>query len=437
MSEMQPAAALPDASSADDRPPLSRQEWALLCSAYLSQFVASGFFFMAMTAILRERGANLEQIGWVYLLGIVPGLKFVWAPLMDRYGFGPRGHYSAWLALMQALLMATLLWLATLPMTADQPLPLAALLAGCTLVSLLTACQDIAADGLSCRLLGPAQRGLGNAMQLACGMLGWAVGGGGVLIMYGQWGWQPAILSLTALNAVTLALALLYREPPYARPVAPAGGHASLAAYARRLWGFWQQPGTGWRWFVLIATVNCGMCMAYSLMTPMLVDAGWSMEKIGLMTNVYGVALGTTAMLALGLAIKRWSAARALPWVMAAQALAVVALMGLLLAWSDGWALFFLAAFMMLCAPLEVLLSTLMMARASAGTPATDFSMQHGIYTVAGMVVGSALSLQLAGWLGYGPTLALALAASLIVCVTVPRLWHAADERARQAGVQY
>ena len=94
MNDMQPAAALPDASPAepelpdtpsaaapdDARPPLSRQEWALLCSAYLSQFVASGFFFMAMTAILRERGANLEQIGWVYLLGIVPGLKFVWAP---------------------------------------------------------------------------------------------------------------------------------------------------------------------------------------------------------------------------------------------------------------------------------------------------------------------------------------------------------------------
>ena len=57
---------------------------------------------------------------------------------------------------MQALLIAALLWLATLPMTADQPLLLTALLAGCTLVSLLTACQDIAADGLSCRLLGPA-----------------------------------------------------------------------------------------------------------------------------------------------------------------------------------------------------------------------------------------------------------------------------------------
>ena len=137
-------------------PPLSRQEWALLCSAYLSQFVASSFFYMAMTAILRSRGVPLEQLGWIYLLGIVPGFKFLWAPVLDRYGFGRHGHFGIWLALMQALLIITLLWLGMLPMSPEQPLPLAALVTGCLLIALLTSVQDIAADGLSCRLLGPA-----------------------------------------------------------------------------------------------------------------------------------------------------------------------------------------------------------------------------------------------------------------------------------------
>ena len=123
-------------------PPLSRQEWALLCSAYLSQFVASSFFYMAMTAILRSRGVPLEQLGWIYLLGIVPGFKFLWAPVLDRYGFGRHGHFGIWLALMQALLIITLLWLGTLPMSPEQPLPLAALVTGCLL---LTSVQDIAA----------------------------------------------------------------------------------------------------------------------------------------------------------------------------------------------------------------------------------------------------------------------------------------------------
>lgn len=104
-------------------PPLTWQEWGLLASAYLSQFVASGFFYMALTAIPRERGAPLEQIGLIHMLGMVPGLKFFWVPLFDRYGFGARGHCGVWLALMQALLLAVLLWLSTLPMQADQPLP--------------------------------------------------------------------------------------------------------------------------------------------------------------------------------------------------------------------------------------------------------------------------------------------------------------------------
>lgn len=60
---------MPAAAPAPATPPLTLQEWALLASAYLSQFVASGFFFMAMTAILRDRGVPLEQIGWLYKIG--------------------------------------------------------------------------------------------------------------------------------------------------------------------------------------------------------------------------------------------------------------------------------------------------------------------------------------------------------------------------------
>nr|WP_311465542.1 MFS transporter [uncultured Ottowia sp.] len=424
---------MPAAAPAPATPPLTLQEWALLASAYLSQFVASGFFFMAMTAILRDRGVPLEQIGWLYMLGMAPGLKFLWAPLLDRYGFGKRGHYGTWLALMQALLLATLLWLAALPMRESDPAPLAALLTGCALVSILTSWQDIAADGLSCRLLGPAQRGLGNAMQMACGMLGFAAGGGGVLMAYERWGWQSAILGLALLNAVTLAQALLYREPPHARPAPEA--RPSLGAQWLRLWRFWRQPGTGWRWAALIATANSGVCMAYMLLTPMLVDAGWSMSKIGEVVNVYGTLIGSASMLALGAFIRRWSAARAMPWVMAVQALAVAALAAaLLLALGDDrWVLAGVAAYMALYTPLDVLMPTLMMGRASAGTPATDFSMQHGIYTSMGLFVAGALAMQAAAAYGYGAALVLSLAASVLAGLAAPWLWRSANERQARA----
>lgn len=414
-------------------PPLSRQEWALLCSAYLSQFVASSFFYMAMTAILRSRGVPLEQLGWIYLLGIVPGFKFLWAPVLDRYGFGRHGHFGIWLALMQALLIITLVWLGMLPMSPEQPLPLAALVTGCLLIALLTSVQDIAADGLSCRLLGPAQRGLGNALQMACGMLGFAAGGGGVLIMVEHWGWQPAIWSLTALNTLTLVQALAYREPAHARPAPHA--QLTIPQQWQRLWRFWQQPGTGWRWLLVVATANAGFCMAYGLMTPMLVDAGWSMGQIGQYLNIYGVLIGTLSMGGVGLLMRRWSLAHTMRWVLGAQILAVLAV--ILMHWGlnrhapTALIVLCIAAYMAFYTPVDVLLPTLMMERASGSTPATDFSMQNGIYFGSGILISSAAGLQLAAATGYGTTLGIALLASIVLAVAIPRLWRSANARAK------
>lgn len=93
---------------ASTTPPLTRYEWALLCSAYISQCVAFSFFFVALSSILRGNGAELADLSFIYLLGVAPALKFLWAPLMDRYGFGRWGHYSRWLVLMQTALIVTL-----------------------------------------------------------------------------------------------------------------------------------------------------------------------------------------------------------------------------------------------------------------------------------------------------------------------------------------
>ena len=419
----------------NDEHRLTGQEWALLCSAYLSQFVALSFFYMAMTAILRSRGVPLEQISWVYLLGIVPGLKFVWAPVLDRYGFGRHGHYGMWLVIMQALLLVTLIGLAMLPMSPDEPLPLTALLTGCLLMALLTSWQDIAADGLSCRLLGPRQRGLGNALQMAAGMVGFAAGGGGVLILYEHWGWQAAILSLAILNALTLVQTLLYREPARARPL--PGRQQTLPQYWQRLWGFWKQPGTGWRWALVICTANCAVCMAYAMITPMLIDTGWSMSQIGRYVNICGVLIGACSMMLLGLLMRRWSVSHAMPRVMGMQVVAVAAVLGLATASQhavgDVWLLACVVVYMACYTPVDVLLPTLMMERASARSPATDFSMQFGIYNGMGIMFSGAFGLQLAAALGYRTAAGIVLAISLLLCVSVPRLWRKANARAARA----
>ena len=80
---------------------------------------------------------------------------------------------------------------------------------------------------------------------------------------------------------------------------------------------------------------------------------------------------------------------------------------------TNRWVLAGVAAYMALYTPLDVLMPTLMMGRASAGTPATDFSMQHGIYTSMGLFVAGALAMQAAAAYGYGAALVLSLATSM------------------------
>lgn len=409
------------------QPPLTRQEWAVLGSAYLSQSVALSFFFVALSTILRAQGVPLDELGWLYVLGLLPGLKFLWAPLMDRFGFGRHGHYSVWLMLMQACLIVTLALISTLTVEAGKPLPMTGLLLGCVAMSFFTACQDMAADGLSCRLLAPEQRGLGNALQMACGTLGFMAGGGGVLTLHEHFGWQPAILSLISLNAITLLLMLFYKEPPHARP-APVSS-AQVSAYWHELKAFWRRSATGWAWFVLILSIQSGVYLAYSVLTPMLVDAGWTMSRIGQVVNVYGTIIGIVSMLGLGLVMKRWSAAVALRVMLPAQVLAVSALATpLMLKSGDLWVLLGVGIYMAIYMPMGVLMGTLMMSRASAHAPATDFAMQYGIYLCAGYGMG-AIGLPLAQHLGYDAVLMLGLALNVLMMGVVPLLWRRVNVR--------
>lgn len=412
-----------------EQPLLRPSEWALLGSAYLSQTVAFSFFFVSLSTILRTQGAALDDIGWLYLLGLLPGLKFLWAPLMDRIGFGQLGHYTAWLVLMQACLIGTLVFMALLPVGAGQPLPMGALVAGCVALAFFTACQDMAADGLSVRLLSPRQRGLGNAVQMACGAVGFIAAGGGVLTLYEHHGWTVALLSLVSLNLVTLLLALFYREPPHARP-APHGP-AHLAGYWRGLARFWQRPDTGWAWLVLILFLQSGVYLAYSVLTPMLVDSGWTPSRIGQVVNLYGTLVGMASMLGLGVVMKRWSPTVALQVMLPAQGVAVVALAAPLLLRADAiWVTLGVGLYMAIYMPMGVLVSTLMMSRASAHAPATDFSMQYGVYLCAGYGFG-ALGLPLAQRLGYDTVLGLALGINLLLWVGVPLLWRRVNMQGR------
>ncbi|GAA3990494.1 MAG: MFS transporter [Stenotrophomonas sp.] len=382
---------------------IAKATWWLLASLYTTQSVALMFFMGAFVAILLEQGASMERVSLVYAVGMVWPFKLLWAPFIDRFRLGWLGHYRGWLILMQSGLVITLVALAGLDVVRD----FEAIYAGCLLIALLSATQDIAVDGLACRVLPPARRGLGNGLQIAGGLMGNLVGAGAVLVAYRYVGWHGSMMILAAVTAVSLVQLVFYREPRW-----PAV-QARTRDFVLRLWTFWRQPG--WpRWLLLVLFYTVSSSLAYALVIPLLMARGWSLDRVGWVVNVFGSVLGCAAAMGSGWALYRLGRRRALVWAAVLQVLGVLAIALLLREeLSDGIAMAAVGVYFLGYNPAAVVLATLMMDHVSRDSPATDYTVQYSLnqFFALGMITaGAALAVPM----GYGGVLALAAAVAVL-----------------------
>lgn len=371
----------------------SNRKWLLLGSLYITQRLGMAFFFIALVAIMRRQGVSLEHLSSIYMLGFFWMCKFLWAPLVDRVSFGRFGHYRGWLILMQSFMVVTLMLLGRYDVQTQFP----AILALCLLVSLFSATQDIAADALACRLLTPQERGLGNGVQVAGGFLGNLIGGGLVLMAYPHIGWQGCMIILAGGTALALLPILLFAEPEC---IAAEPGTQSLRAGLGGVWRFWRRPGM-MRWLVVLSMYSLGIGTVYGLITPVLVDAGWSLERIGFAVNVSGSLVGLAGALIAGWIIRALGRKTALTGIALAQTLGIMAMAAPVAGFNDEATVACTASLLLfLYSPGAVILSTVMMDKASPASPATDFTLQYCLYMLASFIA-SGLGMALAGRLGY------------------------------------
>jgi len=374
----------------------------LLLSLYTTQYLAPSFLLEALVAILRERGAPLHQLSLIYLLGLVWVFKFLWAPPIDRFTLHGSSHAKGWLLLFQSLLALTLLLLGRCDIGGGQ----AKLLLLCLLLSFFSASQEMTIDGLSCRLLPFAQRGTGNGIKTAGGLLGFMLGGGVMLMAYPYLGWPSSLLLLALASLLPLVPLLFFREPVLftAQASAPAG-------YLSLLREFWAGKGFWWPLLIMYPT---GLCMAYALILPLLVDSGWPLARIGLVVNICGTLVGAFSAMVSGWLIQRLGRRRILLGMAGLQGLAALLLLlpasGRNDIFSVGLAV---GALLLLYGPAVTVMTTLMMDMTSPHAPATQFAMQHSLFMLTGKIF-SALGVAGAGLLGYPSIIVAASALSFI-----------------------
>ena len=382
--------------------PSTRGKMSLLAGLYISQFLGVGFFFTALVAILRDGGVPLEQIALINALGLAWALKFLWAPLVDRIGPRRSGHYRAWLLVLQPAIVVGLLVLLPIDPIDDRGL----LFLVAAIVVLLSATQDIAADAIAVRLLEPAQLGTANGIQTAAGFVGNLVGGGLVLVVYDRFGWAAAIVTLAVATALPILQVAAFREPARDQDERPTTGETFAA-----LLTVFRLPGVAVWVFAVMPLFFAGISGAYGLVTPMLVDAGWSLTAIGITLNVVAGSAAILGALVAGPLVARWGRRRALVTFAVVQAVAIPALLPL----ATGTAPL-VPTVAVLCltmagyAAASTVLYTVCMDLCRRSSAGTDYTMMASVTLVVSFVV-TGIVVALAGVVGY--------AAMILVCTGV------------------
>lgn len=401
------------------------ERFRLITALYFTQWLGVGFLTIGLVAILREGGTSLATLGLLQTIGIIWPLKFLWAPLVDRYGSARFGHYRSWLVPLQLGLVLSLLALTPFVRPAEHLGPIIAI---CAVYVVFSATQDIAADALAIRLLTAGDRGIGNGIQVGGNYLGSVVGGGLAVVVYDVFGWVAAILLLAALTATALAVVIAYREPDREIVIERPGYRDLLSVF--------RQAGCRSWTFVVVPLYYIGAAVGYAIVSPALVDAGWSLTRIGVVTGVVASVPAVLSSLGAGWLVARLGRRPTLVLGGLLLALSSLCLMPLALgSASTVWTAIALCVFMATYAMANVVVYTINMDYSRADSAGTDFTTLTS-FALAVSFIAAGVALALAELVGYPGVLLASIVLVLIGTALGARhqQQHGPDEDIRVRG---
>jgi MFS transporter, PAT family, beta-lactamase induction signal transducer AmpG len=273
---------------------------------------------------LREAGIDRSTIGYLSWVGLAYGVKWMWAPLVDRLPIpfltARLGRRRSWLLLSQVVIMAGLVGMAL-----NDPSQLLGPLVACALaVAFASATQDIALDAYriesaeanaQAALAATYQTGYRLAMIWAgAGVLWIAARAQGTETGYVQAAWQAAYLVM-ALSLLPGMLMVLGSPEPVPAPMKPARNAAEWlqGAVIDPFADFWRR----YRWqavlvLSLIAVYRISDVVMGIMANPFYVDMGYTKDEVAAVTKVYGVVMTLVGAFVGGVLSARWGVMRIL-----------------------------------------------------------------------------------------------------------------------------
>mgnify|MGYP000450648075 CR=1 FL=1 len=148
-----------------------------------------------------------------------------------------------------------------------------------------SATQDIATDALAVLSFSRKDKSLVNSMQSMGSFGGSMIGGGVLLLLFKQLGWN-SLLPCVALFVIVALLPLLFNR---GLEIAPKDTHER--AKKADVFYFFTQKNI-WKQIGFLFLYYSGLIGTLAMLKPYLVDLGYSMKEIGVMSGVIGTSFG-------------------------------------------------------------------------------------------------------------------------------------------------
>ncbi|MDE2306636.1 MAG: MFS transporter [Gammaproteobacteria bacterium] len=244
-----------------------------------------------LQAWLASAKVDIRTIGVFSLAGLPYVLKFLWAPLLDRYLPPLLGRRRGWILVYQMLLAVAIAAMGfSSPQRAPSVLGLLAIL-----VVFLSASQDIVIDAYRVDVIEPEERALAAAAS-AFGYRTAAMFAGAVIVLIAaRTGWRAAYGIVAVLMAAT-TLVTLWSPEPECPGLVPRTLLEAVWHPARDLLG---QPGA-WGFIALVLLYKVGDAFALSLYSAFMIKGvGFSLTELSIagkvnmtVSSMIGTALG-------------------------------------------------------------------------------------------------------------------------------------------------
>ena len=362
----------------------------LLFSLYSTQFLGLGFFVEAFIGILRQNGVPLENLGFIYMLGLFWVFRFLWAPFIDKIHFKNLGHYRVWIIIFQFLMIITIFTISTFNLNEN----LSTIIFLTIFLAFFASSQNIALDAFAFKITFKKERSLINAIKTSGGLIGMALGGGVGLILYSKIGWHFTLFIMTIITTISLLQIVFFQEPVIKHK------HFVEKIDYKQFYTFWKTKEKK-LWFVLIFLYPATISSAWGLTTPLLVDLGWALDKIGFTLYIVGYTIGFLASFGTSYFTTKFGKKNILISAAFGQIIGILSML-LLFKYhnNDILVMFIIALIYIFYTPSQVLINTIMMDLSSKKTPASQFAVQHSIYMFSGIFFSS-ISVSISGILGY------------------------------------